>query len=179
MYFSMRRFTLLLLASLFLAGCASTVPDLIKQVPAGDIRLDEVHNKPNDFINSDVRWGGNILQVENLSEKTLIEVLGRPLSDNGKPNESGRSQGRFKIMLPGFIEPEEFPKDRLITVYGKLTEIISGQVGSYDYSYPVVKPASYHLWAEQRTYRYYDHYDPFYYHWYPYWYRHPNPYYWY
>jgi outer membrane lipoprotein len=171
------RYIILLLTGLYLAGCASTIPDLIKQAPTGDIQLDEVHQKPNDFINSTVRWGGSILQVENLPENTLIEVLGRQLTKNGKPDASGRSQGRFKISLPGFIEPEEFPKDRLITVYGKLTGIAEGQVGSYNYSYPVVKPVNYHLWAEQRNYRYYDYYDPFYYHWYPYWYRHP--YYWY
>ena len=178
MFFWARYLTLLLIG-LYLTGCASTIPDLIKQAPKGDIGLDEAQQKPNDFINSNVRWGGSIIEVENLPEKTLIEVLGRQLTKNGRPDASGRSQGRFKISLPGFIEPEEFPKDRLITVYGKLTGVVTGQVGSYSYSYPVVKSASYHLWAEQRNYRYYDHYDPFYYHWYPYWYRHPHPYYWY
>ncbi|MEN8178581.1 MAG: Slp family lipoprotein [Pseudomonadota bacterium] len=173
-----KRLSLFIFAGLFLAGCASTIPQLIKRAPKGDIQVDEVQKQPSDFINSTVRWGGTILRVENLSEKTHIEVLGRKLSKNGKPDSSGRSQGRFKIALAGFIEPEEFPKDRLITVYGKLTEVVEGQVGSYSYQYPVVEPKTYYLWAKERKYRYHDDYDPFYYPWYPYWYRNPYPYYW-
>lgn len=172
------RFTLFVITGIFLAGCSSTIPALIKQVPKGDIQIDEVQKQPNEFSGSVVRWGGTILGVENLSKQTHIEVLGRKLGKSGKPESSGRSQGRFKIALRGFIEPEEFPKDRLITVYGKLKEVVDGQVGSYNYNYPVVEPKSYYLWAKERKYRYYDDYDPFYYPWYPYWYRHPHPYYW-
>lgn len=179
MFFWPKPLSLLVVAGLYLTGCSSTIPDLIKQSPEGDIRVDEVQQKPDDFINSQVRWGGTIIRVENLAEKTFIEVLGRQLTKNGKPDSDSRSQGRFKISLPGFIEPEEFPKDRLITVHGKLIEFVGGSVGSYSYTYPVVEPTTYYLWSEEKNYRYRDYYDPFYYHGYPYWYRHSYPYYWY
>lgn len=170
---------LLIFAALYLAGCSSNIPTLIRQAPEGDIRIDEAQQKPDGFIGSDVRWGGTVMGVENFPEQTLVEVLGRKLTKNGKPDSDSRSQGRFKISLEGFVEPEELPKDRLITVYGKLKKVTDGKVGSYTYPYPVVEPSAYHLWPEERVYRQYDYYDPFYYHWYPYWYRHPYPYYWY
>lgn len=173
-----KRITLFVFTSLFLGGCSSTIPELIKRAPKDDIRIDEVQQKQDAFLGSTVRWGGSILGVENLSDKTQVEVLGRKLSNNGKPETDGRSQGRFKISLTGFIEPEEFPKDRLITVYGKLAEVAEGQVGSYAYRYPIVEPETYYLWPKARPYRYQDPYDPFYYPWYPYWYRYPYPYYW-
>ncbi|MDJ0806717.1 MAG: Slp family lipoprotein [Gammaproteobacteria bacterium] len=173
-----KRFGTMLLTGLFLAGCSSTIPDLIKRVPKDNIQVDEVQQKPDEYLDSLVRWGGTILQVENLAEKTHIEVLGRKLSSNGKPDSTSRSQGRFKIALQGFKEPEEFPKDRLITVYGKLTEVIEGQVGTYNYRYPIVEPKAFYLWSKERNYRHHDYYDPFYYPWHPYWYRYPYPYYW-
>jgi outer membrane lipoprotein len=179
MKFAWARWFLLGIAGIYLSGCSSSIPALIRQAPEGDIRIDEVQQNPADFIGSEVRWGGTIMGVENLPAQTLIEVLGRDLTKNGKPDSEGRSRGRFKIALKGFIEPEEFPTDRLMTVYGKLKKVADGKVGSYTYHYPIVEPSVYHLWAKERAYRYYDSYDPFYYHWYPYWYRHPYPYYWY
>lgn len=172
-------FALLTITGVLLCGCSSGIPDLIKQAPASDIQVKEVQQQPGDLRNSRVRWGGTILGVENQEEVTLIEVLSRTLSTNGKPRSSGRSMGRFKIVLPGFSEPEEFPKDRLITVSGRVVEVLEGRVGAYTYLYPLVESDAYYLWAENRdSYNYYPYYyDPFYYHWYPYWYRHPR--YWY
>lgn len=174
-----RTATLILLAlGIALSGCSSPIPALIKQVPPGDIQVEEVQQQPDGFVKSKVRWGGNIMLVENLADRTLIEVLSRKLGSNGKPDTNSSSKGRFRISLEGFIEPEEFPKDRLITVHGDVVEVMDGVIGAYRYQYPVVKPDSYYLWPEERKYSYHDHYDPFYYPYYPYWYRR-YPYYWY
>ncbi|MET0080896.1 MAG: Slp family lipoprotein, partial [Candidatus Thiodiazotropha lotti] len=64
----------------------------------------------------------------------------------------------------------------LITVVGRLQEMVEKPVGEYPYSYPQVKVRSYHLWPKQidtsyqHRYFYDPFYDPFYY---PYWRRHP------
>ncbi|MCB1858748.1 MAG: Slp family lipoprotein [Gammaproteobacteria bacterium] len=166
------------IASLLATGCASPVPDLIKKPPVDDIRVEEVQTNPHRYTGSTVRWGGSIIQVENLRTTTLIEILSRRLLDGGQPVTENDSQGRFKIILPGFAEPGNFPKDRLLTVRGKVTGVVQGNVGAYLYTYPLVESEGYYLWPEEREYRYYDRYDPFYYPWYPYrWYGYP--YYWY
>jgi len=168
-----------LLAGLTLVGCTSPIPDLIRNAPLNDIRVEEVQQKPSAFIGEQVRWGGDIIGVDNLEHTTMVEVLSRRLFSDGKPDDDSHSQGRFKIALPGFVEPTRFPQDRRITVRGHIAKVIKGKVGAYQYPYPVVEPNSYYLWPKEVPYRYRDVYDPFYYPWYPYpyWYRHP--YYWY
>ncbi len=169
-----------LLLALALSGCASTVPEFIRTAPQGDVRVEEVQQKGAQFTGSEVRWGGHIISVRNEAQETLIEVLSRTLSKEGKPQEESKSGGRFLARIPGFLEPEEYPKDRLLTVTGKVREVVEQPVGSYPYPYPVVDVKAFHLWPEERrTYPPPYHYDPFYdpyFYPYPYWRRYP--YYW-
>lgn len=178
----MRYLIPILFAGGLLSACSSTIPQLIKEAPPGNIQVEEAQQSPDAFRNAKVRWGGTILGVENLPETTQVEVLARRLSSNGKPIADSHPQGRFKVALPGFVEPEEFPKERLITVAGTLLEVAQGRVGEYPYPYPIVAPDSYYIWPAERDYDYaYPYYyDPFYYPWYyPYWWHgHRYPYYW-
>jgi outer membrane lipoprotein len=168
----------ILLFSLFLlAGCASTkVPKAISTPAADDIRVDEVQQHKQQFTHAKVRWGGDIISVENLAQETRIEILSRPLNDEGKPKDDRRSIGRFIARIEGYLESEEYPKNRLMTITGTLLEVEQKPVGDYPYPYPVVEVEAYYLWPEQKVYShpyYYDpFYDPFYY---PYWYRYPYP----
>ena len=158
------------------AGCSSNVPELIRKSPTTDIELTEVQLNPQGFIDAHVRWGGNILAVENFKSYTLVEILGRPLSASGKPDDSGKSKGRFQAKLSGFLDPEEYPKGRLMSVTGTLSENIRKTIGEYIYDYPVVEAEVHYLWPEEVTYPYPYYPDPFFRPWYPYGYRYP--YYW-
>lgn len=168
-----------LIYGLLLSGCASTVPESIRIAPADDIRVEEVQQADGRFVDSKVRWGGTIISVKNQAEETRIEVLSRKLSKDGKPLTSSKSEGRFIARIKGFLEPEEYPKDRLLTVTGTLQKVVEQPVGKYPYPYPVVDVQAYHLWPQEKHYPppyYYDpFYDPYFYP-YPYWRRHP--YYW-
>jgi outer membrane lipoprotein len=159
------------------SGCASKAPKVIATPPADDIRVDEVQQRYQAFSNARIRWGGEIIAVENLSQETRIEILSRPLDDKGKPKDDSRSIGRFLARIEGYLEPEEYPKNREITVTGTIIEVVQKPVGEYPYSYPVVEVEAYYLWPKQKDHPhpyYYDpFYDPFYY---PYWPRYP--YYW-
>jgi outer membrane lipoprotein len=177
-------FTLLqtaaLLLVLTLGGCASKIPELIRSAPADDLRVEEVQQQMGtQFAGSEVRWGGHIISVRNEAQETLIEVLSRELSKNGKPIEESKSRGRFLARIAGFLEPEEYPKDRLLTVTGHVKQVIEQPVGSYPYPYPVIDVKAYHLWPEEKVYPPHYYYDPFYdpyFYPYPYWRRYP--YYW-
>jgi outer membrane lipoprotein len=166
--------TLCLVGMLLFSGCASKVPKVIATPPAGDIRVDEVQQRSQAFVNAKIRWGGEIIAVENLSQETRIEILSHPLNDEGKPKQDSRSIGRFLARIMGYLEPEEYPKNRMITVTGNIIEVVKKPVGEYLYSYPVVEVEAYHLWPEEKVYTqpcYYDpFYDPFFY---PYWPRYP------
>ena len=166
------------LASVLLSGCASTrIPTRIQQAPAGQPAVTEVQQDPARFNDTAVRWGGTIVRVENLPETTYIEVLSRTLSGKGKPDAGSSGKGRFMVRFDGFLDPEEYTKDRLLTVTGRTSGVREKPVGEYLYRYPLVVPDSYYLWSVEQPYSYYPYYrDPFYDPWYPFGYRYP--YYW-
>jgi outer membrane lipoprotein len=179
MKYSATRTLGLLLSAVIISGCASKVPEFIRTAPAGDIRVDEVQQSSEEFIQNKIRWGGNIISVRNLQDETHIEILSVKLSKSGKPKESSKSRGRFIARIKGFLEPEEYPKDRLITVIGTISGLEKQPVGSYDYPYPVVDVEGFYLWPEEIPYYPQHTYDPFYnpyFYPYPYWRRYP--YYW-
>lgn len=159
-----------------LNGCSSNVPELIKMAPPGNIQVAEVQQAAGRFNHSQVRWGGTIIKVDNRKESTFIEVLARSLASEGKPDSGSDGQGRFMVKVKGFLDPEEYPKDRLLTVTGSVTQVIERSVGDYKYTYPVVEAEVYFLWPEEKDYPYRYYRDPFYDPWYPFGYRYP--YYW-
>jgi outer membrane lipoprotein len=167
-----------ILSLMLLSGCATKVPKVIATPAPDDIRVDEVQQHREQFINAKVRWGGDIISVENRSQETRIEILSRPLDDEGRPKDERRSIGRFIARIEGYLEPEEYPKNSQFTITGNLLEVVEKAVGEYPYPYPVIDVEAYYLWPEQKVnshpYYYDPFYDPFYY---PYWRRYP--YYWY
>lgn len=174
---------LLYLSILLLPACASHIPKNIQEPVASKITVSEVQQKPAQFKGEKVRWGGTIVKVINLENKTLIEVLSRNLTSKGEPKSSSQGQGRFMASIDGFIDPAEYPEKRKITITGHIAGIKEQPVGEYLYHYPVVTTEAFYLWPEpidnpyslSRPY----YYDPFFDPWYPYpysWGRHP--YYW-
>lgn len=155
------------------AGCASNVPELIRKSPIANIEISEVRSNPKGFIGSRVRWGGTIVAVENLKTESLVEILGRPLSASGEPDDRAKGKGRFLVKISGFLDPEEYSKGRLLSVTGKLSANIRKTIGEYLYDYPVIDAEARYLWPEIESYPYPYHRDPFFNPWYPYGYRYP------
>lgn len=165
---------------LLLAACASQVPEAIRTAPPGAPSLARVRTDPAAWSGHAVRWGGEIVRVENLSDHTLVYIVERPLDHDGRPRRSDHSDGRFIARIRGFLDPAVYARRREITVAGKLDGIRRGRIGDYDYVYPVVDAGVVHLWP-RRTRRkppppppwYYDPWCP----WYP-WSCGPYPYWW-
>jgi outer membrane lipoprotein len=173
--------TLAVLAALLLGACASQVPVNIRQAPHGNPSLELVRDNPADYQYRELRWGGEILAVENRANTTLVTVLARPLSKDGDPRFSEDSDGRFIARIPGFLDPDVYKAKRDVTVRGTLAGTETRSVGEFPYLYPVVEVSDWYLWPELADYpagyRYpWWYYDPWYYD--P-WYRYPYyPHYW-
>lgn len=160
-------FVLMILA--LLTACASNVPLAIRE-PLKN--APDVHNArlaKDELAGQRVRWGGVIAGIQNNASETLIEVVDRPLANNGRPLDSDTSGGRFLARISGFLDPAIYTSKRELTVTGVLAPTITRPVGDYPYRYPVVDVDSYYLWAKPLPpprYPYY--YDPFWYdRWYP------------
>jgi len=176
-----------LLAGLLLAGCASQIPQNIRQAPPNNPTIEQVRNSVIENPIWQVRWGGEILETENLENATRFIVLASPLSKGGEPRTTDDSSGRFIAIVPVFLDPKVYASGRQLTVSGTLLRFEDRKVGEFDYRYPVVQADSYYLWPEEIVpaygYPYPGWYDPWYYDpwfyrpWYQPWYPRRYPYY--
>jgi len=171
----MKKVFYVIVISLWLAGCASSLPRTIAEAPAETIFARQVQQTPDVYSGKQVRWGGEVLEVSNTEQHTDVLVLGRELEKDGRPVKSSQVDARFIARFPGFREPSEFPRGQRITVSGILAGVEMHNVGEYPYLYPVVHVNDVHRWPKKkiRNYHPYSPYPPYYG-----WWRHPGGYPW-
>lgn len=118
-----------------------------------------------------VRWGGTIARIENQADqKTLLEIVSRPVKSNGRPIHNDRSFGRFVALVDTFLDPEIVSVDRDITVVGILAGKAPGKVGQSDYMFPVVDVDTFTYWkkSQKSSVAHFPHWNSR-----PYWYSDP------
>ncbi len=107
---------------------------------------------PERYANSEVIWGGRIVQVKNFTDHSEIELLAYPLDSSQRPKANDSGNGRFIAVMSGYMEPLDYPAGALMTVSGKLNGSRAGKVGEANYVFPLVSVAQSHVWsAEEMT----------------------------
>jgi outer membrane lipoprotein len=97
----------LLLLVLF-SGCTPISRDLRAQADR-TLSFQQVFQNPEASKGKIVIWGGEIIETANQKDgTTLIVVLQRPLDWTQEPKIQ-RSEGRFIILVEGYVEGEESP----------------------------------------------------------------------
>lgn len=89
--------------------------------PAIDVPYSEVNKNIKDNLGLHVRWGGQVISVENVGDITELTVFGYPLSKDGKPIQSSDKDfngGRFIVEVKDYNEKST---PRFLTVYGQVT----------------------------------------------------------
>lgn len=139
----------LLLASLTALLLAACAPAPIYQTPPGAVIATpaQVSQTPERYARGNVVWGGRVVSVNNLAGDTEIEVLAFPLDSSQRPRMSGTAAGRFIAVLPGYVEPLNYPPGSPITVSGTLNGSRAGKVGQAGYVFPLVKVVQSHRWT--------------------------------
>ncbi len=99
-----------------------------------------------------VRWGGHIIAVEPLADRTCIQIMGKPLGAGARPVESDKTTQRFIACKSGFYDPVIFSEGRDITVTGNVGGEESRRVGEYDYRLPRVDAEAVFLWPERYSF---------------------------
>ncbi len=168
-----------LACALLLYGCASNIPEQIKQATTSNVTPLEARQQAQTFTGQNVRWGGEIITIENKPDHTQIVVLSRPLDKDGEPQGTQKHHGRFIAQVQGFVEPSLYAAGREITVVGTYTQTVDRMIGEYPYRYPLVMVEHLHLWPVPVDPGPDYWYDPWYDPWYPWgpWYpRHHFPY---
>lgn len=138
------------LALLVLAGCATAPP---VPVEAARADLPPYRVASMDAVPAEsVVWGGSIVEVQNLADVTEIEILAYPLDRRFRPVIRERTEGRFILQLPGYVEALDYPHGRFVTVRGKLRGLRESKIDDADYVHPVVEVEDLHLWPRNFPY---------------------------
>lgn len=146
----MRRIARLLapLSLLALAACAPAPiykpsPNAVAAPPFA------VSRTPERFGQGSVIWGGRVVAVNNLADRSEIEILAFPLDQSQRPRIGDSGNGRFIAQMNGFVEPMDFPQGALVTLTGTLAGSRAGKVGDADYVFPLVRVNQVHRWTPE------------------------------
>ena len=154
---------MLFITALLIGGCASIPSDL--RTATDQTLLPFASTVTTEPSGQTARWGGEIARVINLQQGSLLEVVEFSLNTRGRPVKADTSGGRFRILLPGFIDPVIYAPGRLVTALGTFSAIEADKVGEQAYLFPVLHSEQLHLWPEVKepsTHQH--HYDPFFFH---------------
>ncbi len=136
----------LLLLSLF-SGCAPISREWRSQTDR-TLSFQQVFQNPEAYEGKIVIWGGEI--IETINQKggtTLILLLQRPLDWMEEPKFQ-HSEGRFIILVEGYVDPYVFKRGRRITAAGEILGRKVMRLGEMEYPYPLLRSKQIYLWGE-------------------------------
>lgn len=145
---STRRSALLGLLMLGLAACApapiyKTTSQSTPALPG------TVMAAPHLYQGKDVVWAGRILGVDNFRDHSEIQIQAYPSDSSQRPILKRQPNTRFVAVLPGFVEPLDYPAGTPITVAGRFVGTRSYPAGEVRLILPLVSVAQAHRWTAQ------------------------------
>lgn len=141
---TIRRLLPVLLLAAALTGCAT--PPIRDTANVSTLRPLDVQQQPTRNDGAEVLWGGRIVAFDHRSGHAEIEVVSYPLARDQSPLTEAPSEGRFMLVLSGFVEPLDYAVGRHLTVRGTLAGMHEGLVQEQPYVYPVVQGREVHVW---------------------------------
>jgi outer membrane lipoprotein len=146
-------------------GCA-VMPKEMTREAALQRPFREMVEQSERFVGRTVIFGGYVVSVDNMKSGTKIEVVQAPLGVGQQPKAKDRSEGRLIVEHDGFLDPEIYTKDRVITVGGIMSGSSKTDQSQLPYPYIRIRAQKLHLWPVVKP----QPVDPF-------WYRDCYPYY--
>jgi outer membrane lipoprotein len=147
-----------------LTGCA-VMPKEMTREAAPQRPFVELVQESEKFIGRTVILGGYIVSVENQQNGTKIVAVQAPLGIGQQPKAKDLSKGRLIVEHDGFLDPEVYTKDRVITVGGIMSGSSKTDQSQLPYLYIRIRAQELHLWPIVKSrpdpYWYYDCY-PYY-----------------
>ena len=133
-----------------LSACSTSVivPDGVEVAPVGPAHVLERGGHEGERV----VWGGEIVEVENLADRTLIVVASYPLDSSDRPRWRDQAGVRFVAEQEGFLEPLTFSPGRFVTLLGRVDGTVQRPVGQYDYRHPLLQTEDIYLWPADPYY---------------------------
>jgi outer membrane lipoprotein len=164
--------SIIILASMVTLSC-SVISHQVRSEADPPVPFQTLIRDADKFLGHTVILGGYILETKNLESETILKVLQTPLRFGEDPDLKKRSQGRFKVYHKGFLDPEVYSKDQVITVAGRVIGTALEKIGDEQIQYLKIENREIYLWSNYTNKPLYYNPWPYYpYYWdsYPYWY---------
>lgn len=137
------------IALLFIAGCAPVISKETMKDVDRSVKPEDIVKNPEAFKGRKIVIGGTVIGIENLEDRTYVEILQEGLNYRLKPVEPDESAGRFLVSFDGFKDPAVFSKGRGLTVAGVVEGLEERKIGKLRYRYPLIKVTEHYLWPER------------------------------
>ena len=131
---------------LLCAGCATVISQGTLKKADQTLSFQQILENPQAHKGKIVILGGDIIETQILSDRTLITVLQRPLDFNKKPWDDDVSKGRFIVYTLDFLDPVIYRRGRKITLVGTVKGRELRPLSEIEYSYPVIEKKELYLW---------------------------------
>lgn len=141
----------IVILSVFLSACSS-LPVAIKTPPEQDVQLKQVASHVTEYIGKRVRWGGQVVDVDNNDTHSTLHIVQFPLNSFGRPIVTKSSQGRFLGQSSQFFDPTVYKKGTLITVAGSIDSEAVRKVDEKSLTLPVITITESHIWSNRQRY---------------------------
>lgn len=153
----MKIFTMffILCLSVISAGCSRyhVVPDRLEGQVNPTLKFEQIRENPDAFKGEIVVVGGEVLSIDRRQDKTTIEVLQLPLTDNFIPGERrSATQGRFIAVSKGKdpLDPAVLEKGDSISLVGEILGRTTLQVGEDEKNAPLFSIKDLTIWEKLR-----------------------------
>jgi len=149
----MKRLQQLVIAVATLAtaiGCSSVPEEIRVAESTAVVPFVGALSAPDETVGKQARWGGIIADVQNEDDQTVIEVVNFTLQSWGRPVVADDSDGRFRAIINGFVDPVVFKKGRSVTFVGEIQPAEEGKIDEFTYLFPTLAVSGRKLWEEQQ-----------------------------
>lgn len=146
----------------WLCSCAVISRDVRRKADSS-VPFETLVENTDGYIGKTVILGGYIIRAINTDKQTVISVLETPLRLGQEPGPRDKSRGRFMVTVNGFLDPEVYQKDRLVTVAGTVKGKIERKEDGHRYAYLMLDSIELYLWPQHRSTDLYRCYDPWFY----------------
>jgi len=140
-----------LVAMAALTGCHryQVIPDHLKQQVNPFVTYPDIRRDPSRAVGQTVVLGGEVLHATRYPDRTRIEILQMPLSQDCVPaGNRSSSQGRFMAFdqKGEIVDPAILQEGTRVTIIGEVQAPVSEQLDESEYVYPTVAIRDMTIW---------------------------------